>query len=74
MARSLDKEAFTAAMKGYELLGRHIGALATTRTISDEERKFATYLGAAMQRDADARVREVKVTEVRVLEEEGGAG
>ena len=45
--------AWSAAMKGYELQGRHIGALKNDRSISDDERKFASYLGAAMQREFD---------------------
>ena len=71
VALSLKAEQFTAAIKGYELLGRHIGALHTSRSISDEERKFATYLGAAMQRSADAEVARSEATPVesRVVEE-----
>ncbi len=46
------------AMKGYELIGRNIGALKSERKLSEDEAKLFSYLGAAMERQKIESVRE----------------
>ena len=69
-----------AALKGYELLGRHIGALKSDRGLSREQADLFTHLGAAMERanqlasQSDSEVIELPENSVRELEGEGGTG
>jgi len=48
-------ESWSAAFKGQELIGRHIGALTSDRRLSRDEAELFSYLGAEMQRLQTAR-------------------
>lgn len=65
VAEAREAKSYSAALKGYELLGRHIGALTSDRRLSRDEAELFSYLGAEMQKlqtakeNAKAEVREL---------------
>lgn len=45
--------AWGAVMRGYELQGRHIGAFKNETRLDEAEKRVYTFLGAAMEREAE---------------------